>query len=369
MEGNDSLGHGLKQLYLEDDRHKGGTLRKLLQYELLGDGTIKLELNPQYSYKSGFICIKKPYLINATDWINFDDRVTTGQPLTRFMIQRRMSIIWRSIIHIVRGMFNHNNNQEKINLLQKLFIQELFDDNISISILIGFSTFYRNFMDSHFRSVNPTKKFHDLVWTRTLTHDNVMNMNLILLIDGLHNSDRLNGYLQTNFTNNFQSVLLLIGTLFRSVQRNQSLNYELYDIDNVPVLTDSYEPICISAERAIQQLYGAHDHIVPSRHDTIGLIQNISSYPSIIQSHFEEYRSAIIPPYLHDPVGFCGVVFICFCKPPVPNCPLCRNQKKRGGIIIAHCCENAWPFVRCYSIHQGYLSRFANADCINEVNY
>lgn len=360
------LGYGLRQLILEDQRHKGLTTR-LLQYQMQ-DNTIKLELNPKYSYKSGFIAIKTPYLIDTSDWKNYEECTRQSYPLTNKMRANKMSQIMNNIIVIVRSIFQYNHNRNELKSLYDSFVQSLRDGDITISRLIGFSTFYRNFMDSHFRCDNP--QFVNLVWVRTPRLDTVMSLNLILLIEGISSCDYFQNKLKMNFTKNWNTVLVMIGNEFKPVQDNVSLNYEIYNISNTPVITDSFRRVCYSAEYAVQQVYGAHDHIKPSRNDMLALSSKIPQWPIVSAMHFPDIKSRVLPPYLHDPVGFCGLVWVCNnCNPGVVNCPICLTDPHASGTITAYCCQNRWKYIKCYTIYQGFLSRFANSDSINELSY
>lgn len=294
------------------------------------------------------------WLTNMND-IKYDD-------LTKNLKRSNILPLLHSYDTIIKSILDINDiDDHTLNNYKQRFMNDLMSGFVTISQYNGICTFYREWNDSNIRN-------NDCCWFRqpTLNNDGMFSVNQIFKIHGMHHSS-LTDKLNCNFSKyNMNNMLIINGNLWYNFQnKSYHLNFENFDINNVPIVKRSNNQICISAEWIVQKLYMAHDHLMPSIKDQVGILKTQTKWVSPDQNHLPQNK---IRPMNEIDMDWCGYGWQCLCSKPKMNCTEClRTGAHAGGIIVNKCQESIWPVYRAYSIHQGFLPRLFSMKSINEL--
>ena len=356
------LGRGITKI-IKNAKHAVSPLQKLLTYEchLQSD---EIQWVPSSDFINPFIIHSVPKKIQPSAWINLINYNNNnalrfseaGKKAAKTMWQ--MTFILNQIL-----MFQPNFD---LTTISKQLQMALANNIVSISELVGISTFYRTWSDS-------VIKTGDTVYTRHSNYDDqIVRINHLYKINGLNEfADKFNLQMNPNFTNHWECIIIAVANRWKLKYPNQNgFNYQQYSFHDSPSLYLSNCTKVINVEWIVQQCYVAHDHILPSKADQIGMNKTISEWPINDNCNFPVCRNESLLIDIDDnKLPYCGVGWCCKQHLKVNCNPCIQDDLTNNGCILYECKQELWPYYKVYTIYQGYIPRLFNARTINELGW
>ena len=336
------LGHGISNL-MSQIGFNSSLVKKCLQYTWIKQGNNECDWQLQ---EIEHITTMKLKPMTFDKWYEIVSSFD-GRQWNKNMLSVQPDRILKYAIDIAHAIVNENTCQGSDTPLS-LFNRALQQNEFDMFVCSGFQTLYYSYLDSHLR-------LDDTCWIRKHLRNWLMDIQLVLVFKHLTQSQVLTDHLNTDLTDkNLDYLILLIGQQWKSiVTPGMELNFETFDIDDVPVVTPTEQVSCVSAEYVVQQMLIQHDHIIPAITDMTKVSQLIDGYPSIEllqfdmtrNYHYQDDDDQLTP-------NICGLVI--------------GNDSET---LHAQCKFDLHPFFKAYSAFQGYLPRLASSKTINETHW
>ena len=354
------LGSGITQV-IKNAKHAVSPLKKLLTYECQLQ-TYEIEWVTSSDYANPFVIHSVPKKILPSAWINLIN-YNNNNALHLSKAAKKASKTMLQMDFILNQIIMPQPNLDLISITKQLQLA-LANDIVSISELVGISTFYRTWTDSVIKS-------GDTVYVRHSNEpDQMLRINHLYKVNGLNNfADKFNVQLNPNFTNNWNCIILVAVDKLKYPNENR-FNYQKYEFHESPSLYLSNSKTVINVEWIVQQCYVAHDHILPSKQDQMGMNQCISEWPINEECNFPVYRNeSLLINIDENRLPYCGVGWCCQEHLKVNCNPCIQDDLVNNGCILYECQEELWPYYKVYTIYQGYIPRLCNARTINELGW
>ena len=180
----------------------------------------------------------------------------------------------------------------------------------------------------------------------------------------LHNALAYNWTLNVNFCNNWKCIIVGIGKLWQlAINNDIGFNFERYELTEIPSMQLTNIDNVFNVEWIVQQLYIAHDHIVPTAKQQSGLHAAIAQWPDPENNNWSKMHNTL------GNVHTCGVLWCCKQHQQI-NCQTCIvHNLSHQGTLEYSCSQQSWPFFKAYSIYQGYVNRLFNYKAINDTGW
>ena len=344
-------------------------IKKLFMYQcqLEADG-IRFIKKTKSNYKYPFILHSVPRVVLPRAWtnmINYSNGILfklSVEGIKAYLISKWFKLLIKCVI------ISQSTQDQDWQIVQK-FIEALRQEVVQLFVLKGISTYYRAWNDSVIRK-------NDTIYTRHENEpDGLYLVELLLKIDGLHQFAQDERYtLNQSFEDSYESIIIACCLEWHprdSGNNENQFNYETFDFHSVPVIQLSQIKKIVNVKNIVQQCYVAHDHVIPCLEDQRGVNNMINAWSMDDDDcnwvmnrniHLQENENHIL--------SYCGVGWKCRDHDTV-NCNECLNRGNHcnKGDIVYDCVEEEYPYFKAFTIYQGYVNRFFNCRCINELGW
>ena len=355
------LGNGIAEI-LRESECEISFINKLMMYSVCLDDD-DFEIDTKSNYGNPFILHSKPLKIASFSWVQCINVCTEFYRLSE--IKDVHQKIWHQLYQkfdiLIQDMIVVNENDTVENIIQLLLFELSYDNLIHMWWIKGVSTFYRTWFDS-------VIKVEDTIWTCDSDgNDDLLRVNTMIKIDGFDKiADKYGWVLNNKFTNNWQSLLICICTKWNvHGMPLYGFDYTKYSIFNSPLISLSNDQRAISVEYIVQNMYIAHDHILPIASDQKNINRHCPGWFNPRKHHWQlnAGNNRIVSDNLQQP-KHCGISWMCTSH-SVIDCPRCTGK----GQIIYACLEAEWPYFHAFSVYQGYACRLFNSRTVNELGW
>ena len=352
------LGSGIQKV-IQNTHKSTNPLKKLLMYDCQIDGN-QIQFNGKSNYDNCNILHSKCKPMSQRGWINLCNWFCHIGHLSVEGVQAKTMLNWLS--QTAHYLFV---NESICQLIPQMLVS-LKNGELFVSSLNGIKTFYRCWSDS-------VVKKNDSIWF--VTNDNNFGLSKVVQmykIDGLDKFAEQYGFqLKPNWDDSWSCLIIAICRQWHL--KNQSLhgfNFEMYDMHSNPLIEISNQIEVVNVKNIIQQVYIAHDHVIPCQMDQIGVSKIVHQWPIGNDSNWASQRNVNLTNVVHaSEIEYCGVGWRCR-KHNIVDCPDCINDVAvAGGELIYDCKQSHWPYFRAFTIYQGYVNRFFNSVTINELGW